>query len=1007
MGSLEALLDQLRTAIDGDVRFDAAARTIYATDASNYRRVPVGVVIPRHQDDVIRAVALARENGLPIVPRGGGTALAGQTTTPGLVLDFSKYMNRVTEIDPTLRLATVEPGVVQAQLNAAADAHGLFFAPDPSTKDRCTLGGMIGNNSCGAHSAAYGKTVDNVAQLDALLYDGTRLTLGPDDRVAGSPDGRATQLRAGLLALRDRYADRVRARYPKIPRRVSGYNLDQLLPENGFNLARAIVGSEGTLATLLSATVRLVPKPAAIVLVVMGFADVFAAADQTPWLLEYHPQALEGFDHRLPDFARAKGMPAVKLLPDGRAFLVMELGGDTSDDVRAIADDVKRQALRHKDCAGVAILTDTTDQRAVWSIRESGLGAGALIPGQPRTWPGAEDCAVPPARLGDFLRRLVPMLARYDLAAATYYGHFGEGCVHCRINFDFFTADGVAKFRAAMIELGNLVVEFGGSLSGEHGDGLARSELLPIMFGPDLLAAFREFKQLFDPDHRMNPGVIVDPEPLDAHLRVGPLPDPTALRTHFDFSAEGGLAGSALKCVGLGKCRKTDAGTMCPSYMATRDETHSTRGRARLLYEALNGDLLKDGFADEALYEALELCLSCKACKTECPASVDMAKYKAEFLAHYYTIHRRAAATLFFGYIHDLARVASIAPHIANRFTRGPLAKLMRRTLGFHRDRDLPHFAAQSFRSWFRRRDRRNEAGREVLLFPDTFNNFFEPAIAIAATELLERAGCRVVLPARDLCCGRPLMEAGMLDAARVRLANILTTLGPVVARGTPIVGLEPSCLLTLRDELPAMFPRSSAARGLADHALLLDEFLTAQLPGVMLPELSTSGARLPRGASTGGGRVGESRPELSVGELPQDSSITAMVHGHCHQKALAGMNAEVALLGRIEGLKVELPDSGCCGMAGSFGYGASRFDLSRAIGERVLLPAIRNSAPGSIIIADGFACRAQIRQFCSDRRPLHLAQVLNSATASSESPSSEIPLPNRARASAFHNTRG
>ena len=947
MVSLEALFDELRRSIDGDVRFDAAARTIYSTDASNYRRVPIGVVVPRHEGDVIRTIALARENNLPIVPRGGGTALAGQTTTTGIVLDFSKYMNRIVQIDEAQGVAIVQPGVVQAQLNAAADQFGLFFAPDPSTKDRCTLGGMIGNNSCGAHSAAYGKTVDNVVQLDALLYDGTRLTLGPGDAASGSTETRVAELLAGLHQLSDRYGDLVRTRYPKIPRRVSGYNLDELLPENGFNLARAIVGSEGTLAVLLNATVRLVPKPKTIVLVVLGFADVFAAADQTPWLLEYKPQALEGFDHRLPDFARAKGMPAVNLLPEGRAFLVMELGGETPDEVRTIAEQVKRQAAQHHACRGIAILTDGAEQRAVWGIRESGLGAGALIPGNPRTWPGAEDCAVPPARLGDFLRRLVPMLARYDLAAATYYGHFGEGCVHCRINFDFFTPDGVAKFRAAMIELGNLVVEFGGSLSGEHGDGLARSELLPKMFGGELIEAFREFKHLFDPDHRMNPGVIVDPEPLDAHLRVSPLPNPAALRTRFDFSAEGGLAGAALKCVGLGKCRKTDAGTMCPSYMATRDEMHSTRGRARLIYEALNGNLLKEGFADEALYEALELCLSCKACKSECPASIDMAAYKAEFLAHYYEVHRRPLATMFFGHIHELARAAALAPRIANLFTRGPLAALIRQMLSFHRERALPHFASQSFRAWFGRRAPAPESIREVLLFPDTFTNFFEPEVAIAATEVLERAGFRVILPGRDLCCGRPLMEAGMLDAARVRLATILTTLGPHAARGTPIIGLEPSCLLTLRDELPSMFPRNSEARQLADHAMLFDEFLTTKAPGFAPPELSGA----------------------------------ALVHGHCHRKALAGMGSELAMLGRIAGLKVDAPDTGCCGMAGAFGYGAARFDLSRAIGERTLLPAIRRHDSSSLIVADGFACRAQIRQFCSDRHPLHLAQVLNSTS--------------------------
>jgi FAD/FMN-containing dehydrogenase/NAD-dependent dihydropyrimidine dehydrogenase PreA subunit len=541
---------------------------------------------------------------------------------------------------------------------------------------------MIGNNSCGAHSAAYGKTVDNVESLDVILYDGTRMTLdGSTQSTERSPSGvspREAALRGDMVQLAARSADEIRARYPRIPRRVSGYNLDQLLPENGFNLARAIVGSEGTLGVVTNATVRLVPKPAQLVLVVLGFADVFAAADQVAWLIGFTPQALEGFDHHLPDFARLKGMPGVKLLPDGRAFLVMELGGATREEVHDIAESVRRRARSIKDCIGAAVLTDPIEQRAVWSIRESGLGAGALIPGHPRTWPGAEDSAVPPARLGEYLRKLVPSLARYDLTAATYYGHFGEGCVHCRINFDFFTADGVAKFRAAMVDIAHLIAEFGGSLSGEHGDGLARSELLPIMFGPGLTAAFRDFKHAFDPDGKMNPGVLVDPEPLDAHLRVKPLPDPKALRTHFNFSDEGGLAGAALKCVGIGKCRKTDAGTMCPSFMATREEVHSTRGRARLLYEALNGELLKDGLGDEALYHALELCLSCKACKTECPAAIDMSAYRAEFLDHYYRLHRRPLAAHFFGRFHELARLASRAPRLANLFTDGAIANWSR-----------------------------------------------------------------------------------------------------------------------------------------------------------------------------------------------------------------------------------------------------------------------------------------------------------------------------------------
>jgi FAD/FMN-containing dehydrogenase/Fe-S oxidoreductase len=950
MASLNALRDELKRSVEGEVRFDPADLALYSTDASNYRRIPLGVVIPRHDGDVIRALALARENGIPLLPRGGGTALAGQTTNSALVLDFSKYMNALLRVDAQQRLALVQPGLVQAQLNAAVAQHGLFFAPDPATKDRCTLGGMIGNNSCGAHSAAYGKTVDNVARLDVLLYDGTRLALGAggegESAAAAAEGGRAAELYAKMRLLGERYGDLVRQRYPKIPRRVSGYNLDQLLPENGHNLARAVVGSEGTLAVVLNAAVQLVPKPNKIALVVLGFDDVFVAADQTPWLLEHHPQALEGFDHRLPDFAREKGMPGVRMLPGGRAFLLIELGGSDDDEVRGLAAAIERRAAEVKECAGIALLLDGADQRAVWAIRESGLGAGALIPGHPRTWPGAEDCAVPPVRLGQFLRRLTALLDRYGLAAATYYGHFGEGCVHCRINFDFFSADGIAKFRAAMIEIGDLVAEFGGSLSGEHGDGLARSELLPKMFGPELIGAFREFKQAFDPDYQMNPGVIVDPEPLDANLRLGPRYQPKPVRTRFDFSADGGLAGAALKCVGIGKCRKTDAGVMCPSYMATREEMHSTRGRARLLHEALSGDLLPNGFADDALYESLKLCLSCKACKSECPASVDMAAYKAEFLANYYELHWRPPAVRFFARIHEIARLAAMAPNVANALTDGAAGSIVRRALRLHPQRKLPRFARQPFRAWFAARELRNVSAPEVMLFPDTFNNFFEPEVARAAVEVIERAGFRVVIPPRDLCCGRPLYEAGMVDAARRRLLDGLELLGPFAQRGVSVVGLEPSCILTFRDELPAMFPHSSEAHTLARSVMLLDEFLAAQVP--------------------------DFRPPAFRGR--------ALVHGHCHQKSLAGMGSELSILGKARELTVEAPDAGCCGMAGAFGYDSHRFDISRAIGERVLIPAIQQSPADTMIIADGFACRSQIRQFCADRWPLHLAQALNLA---------------------------
>ncbi len=953
------LWDKLRRSIDGEVRADNAALALYAADASVYRQVPLGVVIPRHEGDVMRTLALARENRLPLLARGGGTALAGQTCNAAIVLDFSKYMNSIRRIDAGRGLAVVEPGVVQAQLNTAVESQGLFFAPDPSTKDRCTIGGMIGNNSCGAHSAAHGKTVDNVEALEVALYDGTRLSLG----LAGGGDeafaadvrgGREGGIYAATRALAARSADEIRRRYPQIPRRVSGYNLDELLPERGHNLARALVGSEGTLGVTLAATLRLVPRPRRLALVVLGFDDVYVAADQVPWILEHRPQALEGFDHHLPEFARAKGLEAVRLLPGGRAFLLVELGADTGDEARAAAERLTAQAQRVRACAGVAPLFAAVEQRAVWSLRESGLGAGALIPGHPRTWPGAEDTAVPPARLGDYLRRFVRLLDRRHLAAATYYGHFGEGCVHCRVNFDFTTAEGVATFRAAMLEIGDLVTEFGGSLSGEHGDGLARSELLPKMFGAELIGAFTDFKRIFDPDSMMNPGVIVASHPLDSHLRVTPSYRPAKVETHFDLAAEGGLAGAALKCVGIGKCRKTDAGTMCPSYMVTREEMHSTRGRAHLLWEALSGNgLLKGGLADPVLKEALQLCLSCKACKTECPAAIDMAAYKAEFFAEYYRHQRRPLDVRFFARIHELARAGAAAPHLANALSHGPgLRAITRRILNVHHARELPRFAARTFRSWFDGRrgatDKRdsaaNTAAREVVLFPDTFNNFFEPEVAIAATEVLERAGFRVVIPPGDLCCGRPLYDAGMLDRARSRLRQAMDTLAPMLERGAALVGLEPSCLLTFRDELPSLFPADPRARVLAARAMLLDEFLSREAPGFVAPALK--------------GR--------------------ALVHGHCHQKSLAGMKGEMAILGGIGELKVEAPDAGCCGMAGPFGYGAERFEVSRAIAERVLIPAVRQSAPDTMIVADGFACRTQIRHFCPERRPLHLAQLLN-----------------------------
>jgi len=950
MASVASIESHLRNIVEGEVRFDVGTRAAYATDASNYRQVPVGVVIPRHEGDVIAAMSVARETSMPILTRGGGTSLAGQACNAAIVLDFSKYMNRVIEIDAETRVAQVEPGVVQSHLNSALAPHGLFFAPDPSTKDRCTIGGMIGNNSCGAHSAAYGKTVDNVEALEVLLYDGTHLSLtgsiaDAELDAAIVRGGRETELYSRLRELRDRTADSVRAHFPKLPRRVSGYNLDELMPERGFNVARAIVGSEGTLATILRAAVRAVPKPKEVALAVLGFDDVFVAADQMPWLLEHRAEALEGFDQNLPEFARIKKMPGVRFLPAGRAFLLVELGGTSADEARERAEHVIAQARAIRECTGTAYVADAREQAAVWQIRESGLGSSAFIPGRPRSWPGAEDSAVPPANLGAFLRGFDRILSSRDLKVATYYGHFGEGCVHARVNFDLASAAGIATFRAAMTELAELVASLGGSLSGEHGDGIARSELLSTMFRPELIDAFREFKRIFDPTSMMNPGVIVDPHPLDSHLKLGANYRPREVATHFNFSAEGGLAGAALKCVGIGKCRKTEAGTMCPSYMATREEVHSTRGRARILFEALTTDLLPEGFGDVAVKDALDLCLSCKGCKAECPSSVDMAAYRAEFFSNYYRTHRRPLSSAFFGRLNEVARLASVAPSLANALAHAPiLGDVAKKMLAIHPERELPRFAPRTFRSWFERRAAPRASMREVVLFPDTFNNYFEPHVAIAAVEVLERAGFRVIVPRQHLCCGRPLYDQGMLDRAKVRLQEVMDVLDPFVAVGIPIVGLEPSCILTFRDELPSLCSSDPRAKAIASGVFMFDEFLAREAPDFAPPELRRK----------------------------------TIVQGHCHQKAIAGIGGEAALLARGAGAHLEVLDAGCCGMAGAFGYDREHFEVSKQIGARVLIPAIEKAPADAIVVADGFSCRSQIRHFCPSRTPMHLAEVLN-----------------------------
>ena len=941
-----ALETDLRRDVRGEIRFDPASRALYATDASNYRQTPIGVVVPLDEDDVVATVAACARHEAPVLSRGGGTSLSGQCCNEAVVIDFSKHVRGLVELDPERRRARVQPGIVLDDLRAAAERHGLTFAPDPATHQWCTLGGMIGNNSCGVHSIISGRTSDNVESLDVLTYDGLRLTAGAtsDDELERivAEGGRCGEIYARLRALRDRYAPLVRERFPDIPRRVSGYNLDELLPERGFNVARALVGSEGTCVTVLEATLELVHSPAWRTLVVLGYPDVFAAADHVPAVMAQGPIGLEGLDDQLVDNVLRTGLHEadVRLLPEGHGWLMAEFGGDTQ------AESLERAhaavAALEGDCSA-AVFEDIAQQRRIWHVRESGFGATIFIPGKDDAWEGWDDAAVAPERLGAYLREFRALTDSFGYRSSLY-GHFGHGCVHTLISFDFASAGGVARFREFVEQGADLVVRHGGSLSGEHGDGQGRAELLGRMFGPELVGAFREFKAIWDPDGRMNPGKVVDPYRVDEHLRL-PSYSPPASTTHFSFREEGGtFARAGLRCVGLGACRKTHTGTMCPSYMVTRDEQHSTRGRGHLLFEMLRGDPLEGDLGAEAVHDALDLCLACKGCKGECPVSTDMATYKAEFLSHHYAGRLRPRSAYAMGLVHWWAALGSVAPGAANAVLRQPrLAELLKRVAGVAPERSLPQLAGQTFRRRFHSRARPRARGEPVILWADTFNDNFHPEAAEAAVEVLEAAGRSVLVPRRRLCCGRPLYDFGMLDLAKRLLSQLLQALRPAIRAGVPLVAIEPSCLAVFRDELCNLLPDDPDAERLAAQSFGLADFLA---------------------------RDGYEPPPL-----PQRK---ALVHGHCHQKALFGMAPDERLLGAL-GLDFELLDSGCCGMAGAFGFEREHYDVSRACGERVLLPAVRDAAPDTLIVADGFSCREQVRQE-TGRETVHLAQLLRDA---------------------------
>ncbi|CAG7646018.1 FAD-binding and (Fe-S)-binding domain-containing protein [Actinacidiphila bryophytorum] len=955
---LAALEEALRAEVAGEVRFDAGSRGAYATDGSNYRQVPLGVVVPRDVEAGAAAVAVCARFGAPLLSRGGGTSLAGQCTNAAVVIDWTKYCDGVVSVDPEARTCIVEPGVVLDDLNRQLAACGLMFGPKPSTHSHCTVGGMVGNNSCGASAQAYGKTVDNVRRLEILTYDGVRCWVGrtsPEDFDAMTALGdRRAELYAGMRRIGDRHLADIRRGFPKIPRRVSGYNLDDLLPENGFHVARALVGSEGTLVTVLHAELELVPVPAADAMLILGYPDICAAADDVQRVLaNSSPAQLEALDDRMAQLMHEEGShtESLRTFPEGGSWLLLQFTGDDQQAADRQAEELLHALGRSKDDPDVALSDDTAREQRMLKAREAGLGVTARPPDERETWEGWEDSAVPPEKLGGYLRDLKGLFERFGYDHPSLYGHFGQGCVHTRIPFGLRTAEGVARFHDFLRAAADLVVSYGGSLSGEHGDGQARGELLCTMYGDELVGAFGELKALFDPRDRMNPGKVVGPHAADQDLRLGadwrPHDDSDA---RFGYTEDGGSFNQAvMRCVGIGNCRSHQGGVMCPSYRATGEEEHSTRGRARLLFEMIGGhedSPVTGGWRSPEVKDALDLCLACKGCKSDCPVGVDMATYKAEFLSHHYRGRLRPVAHYALGWLPLWARAAQLAPGVVNAALRAPgLAALGKRIAGVA-ERDAPLFAGESFVRWWRERGTPEpEPGdpRAVLLWPDTFSTYFHPAVARSAVRVLESAGFRVAVPHESVCCGLTLISTGQLDRAKRVLTRTAAALRPWIEAGTPVVGLEPSCTAVFRADAPELMPDDQDVQRLAGQFLTLSELLLQRAPQDWSPPVLTR---------------------------------AATVQTHCHQHAVTGFDADRELMRRA-GLDADVLDEGCCGLAGNFGFERGHQELSEAIGELGVLPAVRQAAPGALVVADGFSCRTQIEQGGTGRRALHLAEAL------------------------------
>jgi FAD/FMN-containing dehydrogenase/Fe-S oxidoreductase len=961
---------ELEERVSGEVRFDRGSLALYANDSSNFRQVPVGVVLPKSADDIVATHSACARHGAPIVNRGGGTSLSGETVNNAVVIDTSKYMTAIGEPDAAERTVRVEPGAINEQVNKNVGPKvNMVFGPDPSTHSRCTIGGNLGNNSCGIHSVQsqlYGpgpRTSDNTQALEVVTYDGERFWVGVDEEASldeiVAAGGRKGEVYAQLRDLRDRYAEVIRERMrpvTEVPRRVSGYNLDELLPERGFNVARALVGTESTCVTITDAVLKLTPALLMRTLVVVEFDSLPLAGEYVEEIMgRFRPIGLEGLDRELIRDQREQGMNVADIeelpRPEGEAWLLVQFGADRAEDsirqASEFADWCRAKGIPEDHIETLKSEQEDGHSGDIWEIREGGLGSTAFPPGEKDHWPGWEDSAVPPEKVGPYLRDLRDLYDKHGLKGATY-GHFGEGCIHSRIDFDLRHAEGVLGYRRFLEEAADLVVSYGGSLSGEHGDGQQRAEFLEKQYGRELVDAMREFKRIWDPRGRMNPGKVIDPYPVDANLKLGPDYNPWRPPVKFSYREDGGdFAHAALRCVGIGKCRVPDAEmTMCPSYQVTREEKHSTRGRARLLFEMLQGEVIDDGWQSKEVYDALDLCLACKGCTNDCPVNVDMPTYKAEFLYHHYKSGKRwrPRYAYAFGLIDKAALVASHFPGLVNFLTqKPPFSRLAKLAAGIDKARDIPEFAPITLQEWFRRRPVVNPGGRKVILWPDTFNNHFHTDVGVACVEAIEAARWRVVMPERHVCCGRPLYDYGFLDLAERYLRATVGLLRDEIRAGTPVVGMEPSCLAVFKDELPKMLPHDDDAQRLVRNALHFAEFF-----------------------------------EKFEIDVPR-TARRALLWGHCHHKATGGIDPEQRLLERM-GLDVEQVTGGCCGLAGSWGFEQGKHGISLECGEQALLPAVRDADAETIVVADGFSCKTQIEQAGTGRRALHVAQVMKLA---------------------------